>query len=181
MQYTVTYDSPLGEILLACDESGMTGLWFAGQKYFGSTLVKEPETRETPLLQEAKVWLDAYFAGKNPVMDLPCHPIGTPFHLKVSDLLRQIPYGKTISYGELAEELARQEGLSHMSAQAVGGAVARNEISILIPCHRVVGKNGSLTGYAGGVEKKAALLRLEGAWSDRFFYPEKRNVSKKHG
>lgn len=181
MQFTTTYDSPLGEILLASDETGMTGLWFTGQKYFGSTLVKERMTQETPLLQEAKDWLDAYFAGKNPAMNLPCHPSGTPFHLKVSDLLRQIPYGETISYGELAEELARQEGLPHMSAQAVGGAVARNEISILIPCHRVVGKNGTLTGYAGGVEKKAALLRLEGAWQDRFFYPGRKKVPENHG
>lgn len=105
-------------------------------------------------------------------MDLPCHPSGSDFHRKVSKLLSQIPYGETTSYGELAAELARQEGLPRMSAQAVGGAVARNEISILIPCHRVVGKNGSLTGYAGGIEKKIALLKLEGAWQDRFFIPK---------
>lgn len=173
MQYTTTYTSPLGKILLACDTIGLTGLWFDGQKYYASYLDPEHEEKDTPILAQAKQWLSVYFSGKEPDFMPPLHMIGTPFQLAVWDILRNIPYGKTITYGEIAKEIAAQKGLSRMSAQAVGGAVGHNEISILVPCHRVVGTNGSLTGYAGGIEKKVKLLTLEQADMRGLFIPKK--------
>ena len=159
--YTLHYDSPLGGILLAADEVGLTGLWFEGEKYFAKILGPEQQERETPALQMAKRWLDVYFGGQEPDFTPPLHPAGSAFQQEVWALLRRIPCGQTTTYGALARQLAAERGLSRMSAQAVGGAVGHNVISIIIPCHRVVGTNGSLTGYAGGIEKKAALLRLE--------------------
>ena len=159
--YTLHYDSPLGGILLAADEAGLTGLWFEGEKYFANILGPEQQERETPALQTAKRWLDVYFSGREPDFTPPLHPVGSPFRRAVWELLLQIPYGQTTTYGALAKQLAAERGLFRMSAQAVGGAVGHNVISIIIPCHRVVGTNGSLTGYAGGIDKKAALLRLE--------------------
>ena len=159
--YTLHYDSPLGGILLAADEVGLTGLWFEGEKYFANLLGPEQQERETPVLQMAKRWLDVYFGGQEPDFTPPLHPAGSAFQQEVWALLRRIPCGQTTTYGALARQLAAERGLSRMSAQAVGGAVGHNVISIIIPCHRVVGTNGSLTGYAGGIDKKAALLRLE--------------------
>ena len=173
MQYTNTYQSPLGEILLASDETGLTGLWFAGEKYFALNLDKEHEEKETPALNEAKRWLDTYFSGREPDFMPPLHMIGSPFQLTVWELLWQIPYGKTTTYGELAKRVAQKRGLSRMSAQAVGGAVGHNEISIIVPCHRVVGTGGSLTGYAGGIDKKKRLLTLEGVDMEGLFVPTK--------
>ena len=161
MMYTIHYDSPLGGILLAADEQGLTGLWFDGQKYFARTLSADHREQETPVLACAKRWLDLYFSGQEPDFSPPLHPIGSPFQNEVWELLLQIPYGQTTTYGALAKQLAAKRGLSRMSAQAVGGAVGHNEISIIIPCHRVVGTNGSLTGYAGGIDKKVKLLMLE--------------------
>ncbi len=162
MQYTAKYQSPMGEILLAADESGLTGLWFEGQKYYADSLAPEHEEKELSVFQTVKNWLDIYFSGKEPDFMPPVHLIGSPFRLGVWELLRQIPYGETVTYGELAKRIASQRGLSSMSAQAVGGAVGHNAISIIVPCHRVVGADGSLTGYAGGVDKKERLLTLEG-------------------
>lgn len=173
MQYTSTYRSPVGEILLACDEVGLTGAWFEGGKFYGLGLDKEHEMREMPVFAEVKRWLDVYFSGQEPDLMPPIHMIGTPFQLSVWEILRQIPYGKTTTYGEIAKRLAAERGLSRMSAQAVGGAVGHNKISIIIPCHRVVGANGSLTGYAGGVDKKARFLQLEGADMTGLFIPTK--------
>ena len=173
MVSTCHYDSPLGGILLAADEIGLTGLWFDGEKYFADNLPAEHTERETPILLEAKRWLDIYFAGKEPNFTPPLHPIGSAFRQSVWEILLQIPYGKTTTYGEIARQLAEKQGLSRMSAQAVGGAVGHNEISIIIPCHRVVGTNGSLTGYAGGIDKKMKLLKLEGADMTGFFVPMK--------
>lgn len=161
MMYTMHYDSPLGGILLAADEQGFTGLWFDGQKYFARTLSADHREQKTPALACAKRWLDLYFSGQEPDFTPPLHPIGSPFQKEVWELLLQIPYGQTTTYGALAKQLAAKRGLSRMSAQAVGGAVGHNEISIIIPCHRVVGTNGSLTGYAGGIDKKVKLLTLE--------------------
>ncbi len=161
MQYISRYISPIGNILLAADEVGLTGLWFEGQKYFGLYLDKSHEEKEVPVLKEAKRWLDIYFSGREPDFKLPLHFIGTDFQNEVWKILAKIPYGKTVTYGEIAKQLAAQRGLKRMSAQAVGGAVGRNEISIIVPCHRVLGANGALTGYAGGLEKKIALLQLE--------------------
>ena len=162
MEHTATYSSPLGKILLSADEAGLTGLWFVGAKYAPRDLARERRTGESDLLAQTKRWLDVYFSGRAPDFTPPLRLVGTPFQLAVWELLRGIPYGQTATYGALAGRLARQKGLARMSAQAVGGAVGRNKISLIVPCHRVVGADGSLTGYAGGMDKKAALLRLEG-------------------
>ncbi len=161
MQYISHYDSPLGKILLAADEVGLTGLWFEGQKYFALYLEKEHEEKELPIFAEAKRWLDIYFSGKEPDFKVPLHFIGTEFQNEVWKILYEIPYGETTTYGAIAKKIAERRGLKRMSAQAVGGAVGRNEISVIVPCHRVLGTNGSLTGYAGGLDKKIALLELE--------------------
>ena len=161
MQYTSRYRSPLGEMLLAADETGVTGLWFAGQKYFARHLDKEQVEKEIPLFTTVKQWLDVYFAGSEPDFTVPLHFTGTAFQNEVWGILCAIPYGRTTTYGEIAKQLAARRGLPHMSAQAVGGAVGHNPISILVPCHRVVGLGGSLTGYAGGLERKRCLLALE--------------------
>lgn len=168
MQYTSTYQSPLGKILLAADDEGLTGLWFEKEKYFAQNLVTEHEPKETSALKETKRWLDVYFSGKEPEFLPSIHMIGTPFQCDVWNILRTIPYGKTTTYGAIADELAKQRGLARMSAQAVG----HNEISIIIPCHRVIGKSGSLTGYAGGIDKKTYLLKLEGGYQETFFVPK---------
>lgn len=161
MQYTSRYRSPLGEMLLAADETGVTGLWFAGQKYFARNLDKEHAEKEIPLFATVKHWLDVYFAGSEPDLTVPLHFTGTAFQNEVWGILCAIPYGQTTTYGEIAKQLAARRGLPHMSAQAVGGAVGHNPISILVPCHRVVGLGGHLTGYAGGLERKRCLLALE--------------------
>lgn len=172
MQYTSQYHSPLGEILIAADNIGLTGLWFVGQKYYAFYLDNENQERETQILKDTKRWLDIYFSGQEPNFKLPLHFSGTDFQNEVWEILYSIPYGKTMTYGEIANILAKRRGLKRMSAQAVGGAVGRNEISIIVPCHRVVGSQGSLTGYAGGIDKKVALLKLEKVNMDRFYVPK---------
>lgn len=159
--------------MLACDEIGLTGLWFDGEKYYADHLDPEHEERDTPVFEQVKQWLTIYFSGREPDFMPPIHMIGTPFQLSVWEILRKIPYGETVTYGDIAKEIAVQKGLSRMSAQAVGGAVGHNEISVIVPCHRVVGTNGSLTGYAGGIDKKVKLLTLEKAYRDNFFIPKK--------
>ena len=159
--YTCHYNSPLGNMLLAADEMGLTGIWFEGQKYFAQHLPKEVEEKESPLLQEAIRWLELYFAGKKPDFTPSLHPEGSAFRQMVWKALLTIPYGETRTYGELAKRIAEEKHIPTMSAQAIGDAVGHNPISIIIPCHRVVGAKGALTGYAGGVEKKEFLLRLE--------------------
>ena len=173
MTYVQHYESPLGGILLAADESGITGLWFDGQKYFARDLPAERVEQNTPALAEAKRWLDIYFTGGEPDFTPPLHPIGSGFRQAVWNILLQIPYGQTTTYGEIARQLAAKQGLARMSAQAIGGAVGHNEISIIIPCHRVVGTNGSLTGYAGGIDRKVKLLELEHTDMSGFFVPKK--------
>lgn len=163
MHYTTFYKSPIGRMLLAADDAGLTGLWFEGQKYFARCLGRETEEKELPVFAEAKRWLDIYFSGKEPDFTPPLHFIGTDFQKDVWDILCAIPYGQTMTYGAIADQLAKKRGLSRMSAQAVGGAVGHNNLSIIVPCHRVVGSDGSLTGYAGGIERKTFLLNLENA------------------
>ena len=180
MVYTCHYESQLGGILLAADEIGLTGLWFDGQKYFARELPAERTEKEMPILTETKRWLDIYFTGTEPDFLPLLHPIGSTFRQEVWKLLLQIPYGKTVTYGELARQLAEKRGLPRMSAQAVGGAVGHNQISVLIPCHRVVGTNGSLTGYAGGIQKKVKLLELEGTDVSGFFVSPKGTVLSGH-
>ena len=162
MIYTASYASPLGGILLAADEIGLTGLWFTGAKYFGAGLPASAAEADTPILAEARRWLEGYFTGQRPAALPPLHPSGSPFRRAVWDILLTIPYGETTTYGAIAQQLAAQRGLAHLSAQAVGGAVGHNPISILIPCHRVIASNGTLGGYSGGVERKRYLLQREG-------------------
>lgn len=163
MEYTYHYDSPLGGITLAANGAALTGLWFDGQKYFAYGLDKEHQEKELPVFQEAKRWLTVYFEGREPDFKLPLCFKGTEFQKEVWEILSSIPYGQTMTYGEIARLLAAKRGLPHMSAQAIGGAVGHNRISIIVPCHRVVGTDGSLTGYAGGIDRKAKLLALEKA------------------
>lgn len=182
MDYSTCYDSPLGLLTLASDGEHLIGLWMEGQKYFGGKyfrdfgkngemaknreIVKNKEIRtgDLPVFAEAKHWLKRYFAGEKPeCTELSLSPAGTEFQEEVWKLLCEIPYGEVVTYGELAKRVAEKRGLPRMSAQAVGGAVGHNPISIIIPCHRVIGSDGSLTGYAGGIEKKKWLLELEGA------------------
>lgn len=148
MQYTTHYDSPLGGILLAADQIGLTGLWFDGEKYYAEHL--DPEHREgsRPALDDARRWLDVYFTGREPDFMPPLHMAGSPFQMAVWEILRKIPYGQTTTYGAIAKQIAARRGAARMSAQAVGGAVGHNEISIIVPCHRVVGSGGSLTDPA---------------------------------
>ena len=155
------YESPLGGITLGSDGEALTGLWFDGQEHYAVTLPSQAERRRLPVFDETCRWLDIYFSGRAPdfTPELALH--GTPFRKAVWDILLTISFGKTMSYGEIAERLARQMGISRMSAQAVGGAVGHNPVSIIVPCHRVVGADGSLTGYAGGLERKARLLEIE--------------------
>ena len=162
MDYTQEYGSPLGPITLASDGEALTGLWFQGQKYDRSTLSDENEQRDLPVFREAARWLDRYFAGDAPDFTPPLKLRGSPFRQAVWEILLTIPRGSVTTYGEIAAHIAAQRGLEHMSAQAVGGAVGHNPVSIIVPCHRVVGADGSLTGYAGGLERKRALLKLEG-------------------
>lgn len=163
MDYAVTYSSPVGEILIASDGHNIIGLWLDGQKHFAKGLAQPvSDGKDIPVLHAAIQWLDAYWQGKNPTPEaLPLKPRGTTFQQKVWHLLLEIPYGTTVSYGSLAKKIALQDGLAAMSAQAVGNAVGRNPISIMIPCHRVIGANGSLTGYDGGISLKAAILQHE--------------------
>ena len=174
MIFVSHYDSPLGILYLAADEEALKGVWFEGQKYFASGLKENgTEEKETPVLKRTREWLDLYFAGKDPGFLPPLAPDGSEFRKEVWKLLLTIPYGKTMTYGEIGRKIAAMTGKKHMSAQAVGGAVGHNPISILIPCHRVVGTNGSLTGYAGGIEKKIGLLKLEQTVMSGMFVPKR--------
>ena len=157
------YTSPLGNITLASNGESLTGLWFDGQKYFGDTLGKEFTECSLPIFTETVKWLDTYFGGKIPDFTPSISLNTTPFRKAVYDILLTIPYGQTMTYGEIARILAKQNGVERMSSQAVGGAVGHNPVSIIIPCHRVVGTDGSMTGYAGGLDRKIELLKLEKA------------------
>ena len=157
--YTFVADTPLGKIQAAACGNAIKGLWFIGQKYFPSDAGTWFNKSDYPVFVSLNAWLRDYFAGKKPKVNMPLSPAGTDFQQKVWKLLLKIPYGKTITYGSIAADLS-SDG-KNASAQAVGGAVGHNPISLLIPCHRVVGADGSLTGYAGGLEKKRALLELE--------------------
>ena len=164
MDYLGHFASPLGGITMASDGGCLTGLWFDGQKYFADTLRGVPREKDLPVFQETARWLSVYFSGKAPDFTPPLSMRTTPFRQEVWRILLTIPFGQTMTYGDIAGRIARQKGIPHMSAQAVGGAVAHNDISLIIPCHRVLGAGGSLTGYAGGTEKKAWLLSLEGIY-----------------
>lgn len=163
MEYRKHYDSPLGGITLAGEGAALTGLWFDGQKYFAQSMDPVHTDKSLPVLEETCRWLDLYFGGKVPDFTPPLSLKATAFRKAVWEILLTIPYGETMTYGEIASRIAAERGLLRMSAQAVGGAVGHNPIGIIIPCHRVIGADASLTGYAGGLDKKTRLLALEGA------------------
>ena len=177
MEYIYHYDSPLGGITMASDGKALTGLWFDGQKNFGNGLDKDVRKDILPVFDQTVQWLNIYFSGKAPGFTPPLNMKTTPFRKEVWEILLTIPFGRTMTYGEIADKIARQNGLSRMSAQAVGGAVGHNAISLIIPCHRVVGANGSLTGYAGGIDKKAKRLALEQVDMSSLFVPGALNAS----
>lgn len=162
------YESPVGQLVLVSDKVGENLVAVHGPRFkYAPEDCGDNEDKSAPnlALDATAQWLDQYFAGQKPSINaLPLAPSGTKFQMLVWQMLQQIPYGETTTYGELAEQAARHLGKEQMAAQAVGGAVGRNPISIIIPCHRVVGRDGSLTGYAGGLPLKESLLRLEG-WS----------------
>lgn len=179
MTYTKKYNSPLGDILLAEDDIGLIGLWFDKGKNYADILCAEHIEKETATLKETIRWLDLYFDGKEPDFIPPLHLIGTPFQKKVWEILLQIPYGKTVTYKSISKQIENKTGIKKMSSQAVGTAIGHNEVSIIIPCHRVVGTNGSLTGYSGGLERKIKLLEIEKADMSHLFVPQKRKIESK--
>jgi methylated-DNA-[protein]-cysteine S-methyltransferase len=176
MHYSTKYQSPIGVLTLLSDGESLLGLWMDGQKYYGATMPamseRVAEDSSLPILKKATEWLDAYFAGQNPaISQLPLAPTGTEFRQDVWGILCEIPYGEVLTYGEIATKMAVKRGKARMSSQAVGGAVGHNPISVIIPCHRVVGSDGSLTGFSGGIEKKIKLLELEGVDMTEMFVP----------
>ncbi len=172
MDYLDTFDSPVGSVTVASDGVALIGLWIDGQKYFEATLGETEQRPDLPILKEAHAWLDRYFAGEQPGPIPAVAPRGTAFRQRVWTMLANIPYGQLTTYGELAKRIEEETG-SRTSARAVGGAVGHNPISVILPCHRVVGADGSLTGYAGGLEKKIALLKIEGVDMSNLTIPTK--------
>lgn len=175
MVHVSKFDTPLGPVTAAVEGESIVGLWLEGQKYFASTLEKEEYNKASehklPVFEQLKKWLDMYFTGRDPDFLLPLSPKGSPFRKDVWDILCHIPFGQLTTYGEIAKQLEKKYG-KPQSAQAVGGAVGHNPISIIIPCHRVVGSNGSLTGYAGGIDKKIQLLKLEHVDTEKLLMPK---------
>lgn len=168
------YESPVGNLTIASGADGLKGLWLEGQKYFGSGIDLPMEEGESAHLASARSWLDSYFKGENPSLDeLSLVPDGSEFRQVIWQLLCEIPQGEVRTYGDLAKDAAKRLGKVRMSAQATGGAVGHNPIGIIIPCHRVVGAGGNLTGYAGGIKRKLQLLELEGVDCSGFFIPAK--------
>jgi methylated-DNA-[protein]-cysteine S-methyltransferase len=167
-KYITAYRSPIGPMTLASDGTALTGLWLDGQKYFGSTLAPKVCCKELEVFGETVKWLDLYFTGRQPDFTPPLRTEGSDFRKGVWEILRSVPYGKTVTYGQIAGQLEQETGKS-VSAQAVGGAVGHNPLMLIIPCHRVIGAHGNLTGYAGGIDKKMWLLQQEG-----IFLPSKK-------
>lgn len=173
MIYTTYYDSPVGKILLASKDEKLIGVWIEGQNYYFNDVNEETLEKENEILLKTKEWLDDYFSGKNPdINKIDLNPIGTSFRKEVWNILCEIPYGKTVTYGEIADRIAKRRNIKRMSAQAVGGAVGHNPISIIIPCHRVVGSDGNLTGFDGGIDKKVKLLEIENVDMKNFYIPK---------
>ena len=170
MNYIHHYESPLGGITVASDGEAIIGLWFDGQKYFADALDSDYEEKELSVFKQTDRWLDIYFSGKEPDFTPPLYMKTSKFRKAVWEIMLTIPYGKTMTYGEIAKKIENERGIARMSAQAVGGAVGHNSISLIIPCHRVVGTGGSLTGYAGGIEKKIKLLTMEQAIRKELHY-----------
>lgn len=173
MNYVCMIPSPVGRLTVASDGLNVTGLWLEGQKYYAATLEESTVEQEIPVFYDVKHWLDTYFKGKQPDFSVPLAPAGSDFRKSVWKILCDIPYGKVTTYGSIAKQLEKESNGKQVSARAVGGAVGHNPISILIPCHRVVGSNNSLTGYAGGIDKKVQLLKLERAPIELLHFPAK--------
>lgn len=173
--YKTNYNSPVGKLTLASDGKNLVGLWLDGQKYFAGGISGDMTVNDgIDVFNLTKKWLDSYFSGKNPVISsVPLSPAGSNFRQRVWQILCEIPYGKVATYGEIAALIARENGKNNMSARAIGGAVGHNPISIIIPCHRVIGASGSLIGYAGGIENKIKLLQFEGVDTSKLYSPEK--------
>ncbi len=171
MTFFAKYPSPIGELTLLSDGEALTGLDFEKDRY-PNKITSEMSCASLPVFEEAFLWLDIYFRGENPGFMPKLLLKGSPFRMEVWDILRKIPYGETVTYGEIADEIAAKRGLEKMSAQAVGGAVGHNPIGIIVPCHRVVGSGGSLTGFGGGIEAKIFLLKIEGAYKENFYIPK---------
>ena len=174
MEYISSYISPIGKMILSGDGEVLTGLSFQGDKHF----LQPSEQKEVnlPIFEQTKHWLDCYFGGEKLDFTLPIRLEDTPFRLMVWEILREIPYGETVTYKYIADRIAKQKGIKVMSAQAVGGAVGHNPISIIVPCHRVIGSDGSLTGYAAGIGRKIELLRLEGIDTSEMSLPRSSNA-----
>ena len=176
MYYSTTYLSPLGTITLGCDSNNnLVGLWFETTKHHGEPSAdKMTENNNMPIFHQTKEWLDRYFSGKNPaISELQLAPIGGEFRQIIWNLLCEIPYGEVITYGDIAKRAAKKMKKEKMSSQAVGGAVGHNPISIIIPCHRVIGTKGNLTGYGGGINTKVKLLELEKVNMTSLYIPKK--------
>ena len=171
MNYMCKYNSEIGNIIIVSDGENLTGLWVEGQKHFLNLFEEQEE--ELEIFTKTKRWLDIYFSGKKPEFSIPVIFSGTEFRVKVWNILKEIPYGEVITYGDIAKRLAEEKGIKKMSAQAVGAAVGHNPISIIVPCHRVIGNNNNLTGYAGGLDKKKRLLEIEGIDISKMTVPEK--------
>ena len=172
MEYVSHYESPLGRITLVSDGEALIGLWFDKQKHYDGAIYDAQAEKELPVFDQTKKWLDIYFGGKEPGFTPLLKMKTTPFRRTVWEVMLSIPYGQTTTYGQIARYVAEQKGMKQMSAQAVGGAVGHNSISIIIPCHRVVGTNSSLTGYGGGIDRKIKLLTLEGVDMGKLFVPK---------
>lgn len=178
MFYLCNYLSPMGSITLASQHNKLVGAWIEGEKYFAHTINTQTEQNPNlPIFNSTKKWLDDYFSGKQPnLYQLELAPTGTSFRHLVWEILCKIPYGKVMTYGDIAKQIALKTNKTSMSSQAVGGAVGHNPISIIIPCHRVIGANGNLTGYAGGIDKKIKLLQHEGVDTTPFFVPKNERI-----
>ncbi len=174
MQYYIKYNSPIGELTIVSNETDIIEIWMKNQKYHSNAEKRKiTEKQELPILEKTKKWLDRYFDGKNPkISELSLKPEGSEFRKTVWKKLCEIPYGTTTTYGEIAKKVAKILGIEKMSAQAVGGAIGHNPIGIIIPCHRVVGADGNLTGYAGGLDVKKKLLEIEGIDITKFYMPK---------
>ena len=173
MLYYKKLASPLGEITLRSDGEALTGLWFADDKHYGAKDIAGAALADLDIFTQAETWLAEYFAGREPKVSVPLKLQGSEFQMQVWRLLQDIPYGRLVTYGDIAKKIAAQKGVARMSAQAVGGAVGHNPLCIIIPCHRVVGANGSLTGYGGGMWRKVRLLELEKVDMSKLTVPTK--------
>ena len=173
MLYYKKVASPLGEITLRSDGEALTGLWFADDKHYGAKDIDGEVLADLDVFMQAEAWLAEYFAGREPKVSVPLKLQGSEFQIQVWRLLLDIPYGRLVTYGDIAKKIAAQKGVARMSAQAVGGAVGHNPLCIIVPCHRVVGANGSLTGYGGGMWRKVRLLELEKVDMSKLTVPTK--------